>query len=215
VRNVRAGLGVADGTALARLAATDLDDRTAGVELLNLLRPTVAVAWLGTFAAARLAEHPQWREQLRPQHGGEARLAFAQEVRRTTPFVPALAGKVRYRAEVAGVPVRPGQRVVLDVIGVDHDPARWADPQEFRPERFLGVTPGAYDLVPQGGGHPRGHRCPGESLALCLLDVTSRVLAEVPYDVVAGEVDPHRMPTLPGPGLRVRTRHHVPTAGTR
>jgi fatty-acid peroxygenase len=138
------------------------------------------------------------------EHGGEVRLAFAQEVRRTTPFVPALAGKVRQRAEVAGVVLRPGQRIVLDVVGVDHDPARWADPEEFRPERFLGVTPGAHDLVPQGGGHPRGHRCPGEPLTLCLLDVTSRVLAAVPYEVVSGAVDLHRMPTLPADGLRIR-----------
>ena len=215
VCNVRGGLGVEAGTPLARLAATDLDDRTAGVELLNLLRPTVAVAWLGTFAAARLAEHPEWRERLRPEHGGEVRLAFAQEVRRTTPFVPALAGKVRRRAEVGGLVARRGQRIVLDVVGVDHDPARWADPEEFRPERFLGATPGAYDLVPQGGGHPRGHRCPGESLTLCLLDVTSRILAEVPYDVVSGEVDRRRMPTLPAGGLRIRARRTAPTAAGR
>jgi len=154
VRNARAGLGVEDGTPLARLAASDLDDRTAAVELLNLLRPTVAVAWLGTFAALRLAEHPQWRERLLPADAGEERLAFAQEVRRTTPFVPALAGRVRQPAELSGVLARPGQFIVLDVVGVDRDPARYADPETFEPQRFLGVTPGAYDLVPQGGGVP-------------------------------------------------------------
>jgi fatty-acid peroxygenase len=215
VRNARAGLGVDDGVPLARIAATDLDDRTAGVELLNLIRPTIAVAWLGTFAAARLAEHPEWRERLRSEHAGEARLAFAQEVRRTTPFVPVLAGRVRHEAEVSGLLVRRGQRIVLDVIGVDHDPVRWADPEEFRPDRFLGITPGAYDLVPQGGGHPMGHRCPGESLTLCLLDVTVRLLADVSYDVVAGALDRRRIPTLPADGLRVRVHRSAPSIRMR
>jgi fatty-acid peroxygenase len=213
VHNARAGLAAQDDTSLARLAASDLDDRTAGVELLNLVRPTIAVSWLGTFAALRLAEHPEWRERLVAAEASEARLAFAQEVRRTTPFVPALAGRVRQQTEVSGVPARPGQFIVLDVIGVDHDPARWSDPETFAPERFLGVSPGAYDLVPQGGGGPSGHRCPGESLALCLLDLTVRALAEVSYDVVIGEVDPRRLPTLPADGLRIRVTSPAYPAG--
>jgi fatty-acid peroxygenase len=193
------------GTVLAAIAESDLPAHTAGVELLNVLRPTVAVAWLGTFAALRCAQFPDWGARLADPTGGRDRLAFAQEVRRTTPFVPALAGRVRRAGVVSGVEVRPRQRLVLDVIGIDHDPTRWPDPQRFDPSRFLQTEPGAFDLVPQGGGSPSsGHRCPGESVALVLLDVTLRHLTTVDYTITAAEVDRTRMPTLPSDGLLVR-----------
>lgn len=190
------------GTALDAIARSELPSPTAAVELLNVLRPTVAVAWLGTFAALRLTELPEWRARLADPAGGRDRFAFAQEVRRTTPFVPVLAGRVRRRAEINGLVVHPGDRLVLDVFGIDRDPARWPDPERFDPDRFLQTEPGAFDLVPQGGGsHVSGHRCPGESAALCLLDVTSRVLARVDYTLADADVDHSRISTLPRHGL--------------
>lgn len=205
VEDVRAGaVARPEGTVLAALADSDLPARTAGVELLNVLRPTVAVAWLGAFAALRFADFPDWRARLAGPDGARDRLAFAQEVRRTTPFAPVLAAKVHTRAEVGGVAVHPGDRVVLDVLGIDHDPARWPDPELFDPHRMLDLAPGPFDLVPQGGGYAEtGHRCPGESVALRLLDATLRVLALVEYDVRPAPVDRTRIPTLPAGGLRV------------
>lgn len=203
VAGVRAGqVPAGTGTALDEIARNgELDDRTAGIELVNVLRPTVAVAWLGAFAGAALSDAPAWRGRLL---GGDPLdgYAFAQEVRRTALFVPALAGRARSRGRVDGVEVRTGDRLVLDVLGVDHDPRIWTDPQDFRPERFLGHEPGAFDLVPQGGGHPSGHRCPGESIALGLLTETARVLAATEYDVVSRrEPDRTRIPALPPGGL--------------
>jgi fatty-acid peroxygenase len=206
VQDVRAGrVAVADGAPLGELAASGLEARTAGVELLNVLRPTVAVAWLGAFAALRFADWPDWRARLADPEDGRYRLAFAQEVRRTTPFAPVLAARVHHRAEVSGLVLQPGDRLVLDVVGIDHDPARWPDPARFDPQRMLEKVPGPFDLVPQGGGDPTaGHRCPGESVALSLLDVTLRVLALVDYTVESGHVDRSRIPTLPGEGPVVR-----------
>jgi fatty-acid peroxygenase len=209
VRDARAGrVQPGAGSVLEGIAGSALPAHTAGVELLNVLRPTVAVAWLGTFAALRfagLSDLEEWRSRLVDPAGAGDRLSFAQEVRRTTPFAPALAGRVHARAEVNGLVVQPGDRIVLDVIGINHDPVRWPDPDRFDPARFLGTDPGAFDLVPQGGGSPAGgHRCPGESVALVLLDVTLRALPLVDYTVVDGDVDRQRIPTLPAHGLRVR-----------
>lgn len=212
VRDVRSGLATpAEGTALAMIAADrSLDDRTAGVELLNLLRPTVAVAWLGTFAGRALHSAPEWRSRLAPDDAVRERYAFAQEVRRTTPFAPVLTGLATRPTTHGGVAVRSGDRLLLDIIGIDHDPAHWPEPAAFRPERFLddheygGRVPGAFELVPQGGGHPSGHRCPGESVALRLLMATAGCLAHVDYTVAdPTEVDLSRMPTLPTHGLRL------------
>jgi fatty-acid peroxygenase len=200
VEAVRAGRVVAkEGTMLNRVAAQPtLDSRTAGVELLNVLCPTVAVAWLGVSASVRLTEHPDWRSRLAEPDDERARLSFAQEVRRTTLFVPALAGRARARAEVCGLVVHPRDRVVLDVVGINHDPARWPEPEVFRPGRFLDLVPGAYDLVPQGGGAPQGHRCPGEDTALALLGATLRVMAGIDFaPVTRAPADGRRIPARP------------------
>jgi len=211
IKDARAGrVPCPERSPLAEIARQDLDPQTAGVELVNVLRPTVAVAWLGTFAGAALHDLPAWRHRLTLRDSDTEAYAFAEEVRRSTPFVPALAGRASSRRRVDGVQIRRRDRLVLDVIGIDHDAAIWADPHAFRPERFLTHEPGAFELVPQGGGHPSGHRCPGEPVALGLLIETLRVLAATEYDVVSPrEIDRSRIPTLP-PGGLVLGRVRIP-----
>ncbi|WP_329378403.1 hypothetical protein OG625_09845 [Streptomyces sp. NBC_01351] len=70
---------------------TLLDPHTAAVELLNIIRPTVAVTWYVTFAAHALHRHPGRPDQLKTDGSARAR-AFAHEVRRFYPFVPFIAG---------------------------------------------------------------------------------------------------------------------------
>jgi fatty-acid peroxygenase len=203
------GAAPPDATAVRRVADSGLDERTAAVELLNVLRPTVAVAWLGVFAAWALARaSADERARLRGPSAVHERYAFAQEVRRTTPFVPALTAVAVRDGEVSGVRIRAGDRLLLDVIGIDHHRDHWSEPHQFRPDRFLDrdalTAAAAFDLVPQGGGHPSGHRCPGESLTARLLSETVRVLAAVETDLAPAEVDASRMPTLPARGHTVR-----------
>ena len=191
------------GSVLARLARTDLSDRVAGVELLNVLRPTVAVAWPGTFAAGALATHPELAARV--AEDGPYRRGFAHEVRRTALFVPALAGRVRRAGTVGGVAVHPGDRIVLDVVGTDLDARVWQAPADFRPERFGGRDPEANAMVPQGGGLPEGHRCPGEPLTVRMLEATLGVLARRRWLLVSDtQIDLARIPTLPVGGLRIR-----------
>ena len=101
------------------------------------------------------------------------------------------------------MPIRSGDRVVLDVLGTDRWTPYWQDPAAFRPERFLPGDPGPFDFVPQGGGPADGHRCPGEPLTVRLLAETVRVLAHVEPPLAAGahDVDLARMPTLPQDGV--------------
>jgi fatty-acid peroxygenase len=208
VEDVRSGRGNPPaGSALRVLADSDLDPAVAGVELLNVLRPTVAVAWPGTFLARELAAHPQWRPLLHDDPAGERRRAFGHEARRTCPFVPALAGRVTSPIEIDGTRAEPGDLLVLDVPGTDQDPAWWSEPETFLPERFLpDAMPDAFAFVPQGGGDPHtGHRCPGEPLTVRILAETARVLAATGYETVGDtDHDPSRMPTLPRRGLVVR-----------
>lgn len=185
-----------------------LDDRTAAVELLNVNRPIVAVSVYLTFAALALHQNPSYRSTLSDPQG---RIRFAQEVRRLYPFFPALTARVRESFSWHSFEFPRGRGVLLDLYGINHDPAVWHDPMEFRPDRFgrEQVTP--FNFVPQGAGDAAvGHRCPGEDIATALIERTAELLAgnvrwEVPEQNLA--IDYTRLPALPVSRLRVTGLH--------
>ena len=196
----------APGTALGRIAASGLAPTVAATELLNVVRPTVAVAYFGAFAGHALATLPAWRSRLAAGDPVELR-AFEHELRRRYPFVPLLTGRLRRELVHDGTTFPPGSFIVLDVRGTNHDPRTYKSPQELCPERFLGREPSAFDYVPHGGGDPdRGHRCPGEPLAVQLLSVTVGRLAGLSFtlDESASAVPMRRLPSLPPEGLMIR-----------
>src|SRR4051794_41898554 len=99
----------------------------AATELRNVLRPTVAVAYFGAFAAQALDAHPQWRERL--TGGSESDLrAFEHEVRRWYPFTPLLTGRLRSDYSTDGEVFRRGGWVVFDAPGRNNDARRGGDP---------------------------------------------------------------------------------------
>src|SRR3546814_8670666 len=71
-----------------------MDERVAAVEMINLLRPPVAIARYVIFAALALHRRPDCRERLIAGSDAE-REAFVQEVRRFFPFFPFVGGRVR------------------------------------------------------------------------------------------------------------------------
>ncbi|MED5618801.1 cytochrome P450 [Ideonella sp. BN130291] len=177
-----------------------LPPRVAAVELLNVLRPTVAVSVFIVFAAHALHEYPQSLALL--QRGNPRDVEhFVQEVRRFYPFFPAVVARSREEFEWDGYSFRQGQRVLLDLYGTNHDARSWEAPHEFRPERFRGHAPGPFELVPQGGGEVQhDHRCPGEGIALALMRVSVDFLARrLGYEVPPQDlrVDFTRLPALP------------------
>ncbi|MBY8849439.1 cytochrome P450 [Saccharothrix sp. MB29] len=160
-----------------------LEPRLAAVELLNVVRPTVAVCWFVSFAAHALHRWPAHRQPLASGDTGAAR-AFTHEIRRFYPFAPFLGGRAVRDLMWRGEPIPKGALVLLDVYGQNHDPATWDDPYAFRPERFADRPIGAFDLIPQGGGDPAtGHRCPGEGATVGLLETLVMRLAATDYRV--------------------------------
>ncbi|MBO4209161.1 cytochrome P450 [Micromonospora echinofusca] len=210
VTRVRSGaLPVPAGCAL-RVVAEHLDangrplsSRIAAVEVLNVLRPTVAIDRYVTFTALALREHPEWVDRVRADE--DAARQFVQEVRRYYPFFPAAVAKVRRSFDWRGHHFPRGRRVLLDLYGTDHHGGLWSDPERFRPERFAGVTPDAFSLVPQGGGdHVTGHRCAGEWVTIALMETALRQLTTgMRYEVPPQDltVDLRRVPTGPASGL--------------
>jgi fatty-acid peroxygenase len=200
VREARSGRRPAQaGTALAAIAAAPFDPKVAAVELINLVRPTVAVARFITFAALALHEQPHWHAWFRA--GDEHDLEpFAQEVRRFYPFFPVIGGRAAQSFDWRGHHFRKGAWVLLDLYGTNHDPSSWRAPGRFDPTRF---RDGAreYSFVPQGAGSPeRGHRCPGEPATVELVKQAVRFLTRaIDYAVPAQDlsIDASRMPAIP------------------
>ncbi|PPG18780.1 cytochrome P450 [Rathayibacter sp. AY1E8] len=178
----------------------------AAVELINVLRPTVAVGRFVVLAALALHRHPEWRERLADQ---EERVAFANEVRRFYPFFPMVGGRARRELDFRGETLPAGQWMLLDLYATDHG-SHWEAPGRFDPERFRSPVD-RNGFIAQGGGHYGGdHRCPGEPATVDLLSAALELLAAGhPYDVEDGQdlrVSLQSFPTGPEDGFVVRFR---------
>ncbi|MFI8824762.1 cytochrome P450 [Streptomyces sp. NPDC053431] len=184
---------------------TPLDPRTAAVELLNIVRPTVAITWFATFAAHAMRDAPKLRRRLADDDPAGLALSFAHEVRRFYPFVPFVGALAPDDLVVAGEAVPRDTMLLLDVYGQNHDPALWDEPFRFVPDRFLGADPRPDTLIPQGGGPREGHRCPGEDITIAVLSALSRELARLDFAVPAQDlrIPLHRIPTRPRDGFRL------------
>lgn len=193
-----------------------LSPRVAGVELQNSLRPMIAVARFVSFAAKALHDRPDWRERIAAEAadrgacvGGPLAVMFAQEIRRTAPFVPMLPATAIADIEIDGQRVTAGGRVVLDILGTNTDDRSWAHPQQFDPERFRDVSDfeAIPTFIPHGGADVHtGHRCPGEKLAIAGLSAAIAVLSDPRLSIqdVGLAVNDRRLPTKPASGGQVR-----------
>lgn len=230
ITEARSGTRTAtSGTALdamANLRGVDgelIDAKTAGIELQNLTRPTIAVARFAAFAAVALVENPEWVQRIRAEQsgssflGGREAVAFAQEVRRIFPFVPMLPAMATEDTEIMGCPVNKDERVALDFYGTLTDPNHWENPETFDPQRFLDMegleTLEDYEkikaFIPQGGAEVRtGHRCPGEKIAVTALAATVVALCRDNVSISGSPEDRTfdwtQVLTRPDTGVRVR-----------
>ena len=223
IEGVRAGtVDAPDGSALHVIARhRELDGRPtatrdAAVELINVLRPTVAVERYITFAALALHEHPDARARL--LQGDEPEYAdwFVQEVRRFYPFFPMVGGRALRAFEWRGRHFAAGTWMLLDLYGTNHDPRIWERPETFDPERFRGRHLGPFDLVPQGGGdHQLNHRCAGEWITIELVKRALRLLTcEMRYTVPRQDlrIAMTRMPAVPRSRFVIADVARVPNA---
>jgi len=143
------------------LSDTELRD-----ELLTLLvagHETTASAL--AFAFERLLRHPDKLARLSEElHAGDETYldAVIKETLRLRPVLPIVARKLKGPFEVGGYEL-PKSTVLMPSIWLVHrNPDLYPEPEEFRPERFVGVKPDTYGWIPFGGGV---RRCLGASFA--------------------------------------------------
>jgi len=180
-----------------------LDSRTAAVEILNMIRPLVAISRYIVFGAVAFQEFPETKQSVSKSE--DHVLRFTQEVRRYFPFFPFLGALTKEAFTWQQYPFQKEQLVLLDLYGTNHDPRLWDNPDEFNPERFQNWKGGTFDLIPQGGGdYQTGHRCPGEWPTIEVLKASFTFLAEgISYKVPKQDYSYslRKIPALPKSGF--------------
>jgi cytochrome P450 len=133
------------------------------------------LAW----ALERIAREPDVQrnlhEELDGDSGDDAYLtATINEILRRRPVLGNAEPRlVKQPIEIGGIEYQPGVVLFASAYLVHHDAAIYPDPYAFRPERFLGQTPGTYTWIPFGGGR---RRCLGASFALLEMKIVLRAV---------------------------------------
>ncbi|MBP1970275.1 fatty-acid peroxygenase [Virgibacillus natechei] len=177
-----------------------LNLKTAAVELINIIRPIVAIARYITFGALALHQYPETGKKL-VEDDGEYSQMFVQEIRRFYPFGPFTGARVRKDFTWNGYKFKQGTLVLLDIYGTNHSPDLWDNPDTFRPERFGNWSGSPFDFIPQGGGeYDIGHRCAGEWVTVEAMKTSLEFLTKrITYDVPPQDLNYSmvRMPSIP------------------
>jgi fatty-acid peroxygenase len=153
-----------------------LAERVAAVELINILRPIVAIGKYIVFCALRLHEHAEWNRLFQTGHDDHLE-DFVEEIRRISPFFPVVGAIATRDITWNGYSFRRGQWLLLDLFGTCHDPAYFPKPEKFKPQRQLSWRSERYVFIPQGAGDPaKTHRCPGELVTVEILKAAVNLL---------------------------------------
>lgn len=159
------------------LDGTLLDTEVAAVEVINILRPIVAISIYISFTLLALHHNPEEREKLRIGTDQYTHM-FVQEVRRYYPFFPLVGARVKKDFTWKGYIFEQGTLTLLDLYGTNHDSELWGNPDVFNPERFADWKGSPFSFVPQGGGdYLMGHRCAGEFVTIEVMKVSADYLA--------------------------------------
>lgn len=115
--------------------------------------------------------------------------ATINEILRCRPVLPNAEPRLTMQPVTIGDVLYPkGTLLLANAYLVHHDPSIYPDPYAFRPERFLGQTPGTYTWIPFGGGR---RRCLGASFALLEMKIAIRAVL-TRYELEAVGTRPER-----------------------
>lgn len=179
----------------------------AAVELLNVIRPALAIPYFLDLAAVKLSGNSDLRGQI--VSSDEMLDGFVQEVRRFCPFTPFLGARTCREIEWQGFRIPSDTLLILDVYGIHRDERIWRDASSFAPQRFQDITDYSSSLLQQGGGnHANGHRCAGEWFTIEALKIFSRELARMTYtvDPASPSFSRTRIPSRPVPRVALLYR---------
>jgi enediyne biosynthesis protein E7 len=204
------------------------DERDAGARWRELRDQIVTILLAGhettastlTWAWFLLSRHPEAADQLhaeavaalgdrRPGYADLASLPYTttviQETMRLYPPVWGLPRRALAPDEIGGYPVPAGADVMISPYTLHRHRGFWAEPDQFRPERFAAGAPAVghrYAYVPFGAG-PRV--CVGSHLGMLEATLTAAMVARRFRFEFAGPADP-----VPEAMLSLRVRDGLP-----
>ncbi len=181
-----------------------IDEHSAAVDLLNIIRPIVAIGRYICFAALSLYKFPDCRKQLETGDQDDF-VNFTQEVRRYYPYFPFAAAVTKDDFSWRGYRFKKGTLVLLDLFGTTHDDQLWDAPEAFNPNRFKTKQDEKFTFIPQGGGvYETNHRCAGEWITIEIVkSALNMLIFAMSYKVPEQDlsIDYRKMPTLPKSGF--------------
>jgi cytochrome P450 len=182
-----------------------MTDREIRDELLTLLiagHETTANALSWSFE--RLLRHPVVHDRLLAElaSGEEGYLdAVVKETLRQRPILPVTARRLTEPRRIGGFDFPAGWTLMPCIYLIHKDPAAFPDPEEFRPERYLGDSrPSSRVWVPFGAG---SRHCVGSHLALLTIKSVLRTVLTRSSLTVEAEAEPivrNNMTLAPGRG---------------
>jgi cytochrome P450 len=170
---------------LSLMLAEGMSDIELRDQLLTMLvagheTTATALAW----AFERILRHPAVLDRIRAELAERDTSyleAAIKESLRLRPVVPITARKLTAPFELDGHTYAAGTVLMPCIYLLHRNPGVYDEPEEFRPERFLGRQPEPYAWIPFGGG---ARRCIGSSFALAeMRAVMSTVLARMDLTV--------------------------------
>jgi cytochrome P450 len=172
-----------------------------------------ALAW----AVERLLRTPRAMAALRESvdAGEEDYLdAVIKETLRMRPVIADVARKLTRPLTIGPYEIPAGTFVLPAIAAMHHSPALYPEPEEFRPERFLGEGAEQYSWIPFGGGV---RRCIGASFAeyemrIVLGAIVERTELSAP-DPRPERVKPRNITLAPGKGTTVVLERRRAPAG--
>lgn len=177
-----------------------LPSPTVAVEILNILRPLVAISIYICYVALALHHHPEEANKVK-SNGDDYAKMFIQEVRRYYPFFPVIPAIVKKDFTWKDYQFKKGTLTMLDVYGTNHDPKIWNNPDLFQPSRFKNWDGNPFSFIPQGGGdHYLGHRCAGEWITMDVMKIALDVFVNhITYELPKQDLSYSfaNMPSLP------------------
>ncbi len=183
--------------------AGDFDDEELRDQIMTLLlagheTTATGLAW----AFERMVRNPEVMERAR--RGDDEYLdAVVRETLRVRPVIPAVLRQLQGPLQLGRWRLPKGVTVMPSISLMHSDPSVFADPESFRPERFLEGEGSTYTWIPFGGGR---RRCLGAAFA----SFEMRIVLRTVLTHVALRADRPR-----DEGVRNRHITLVPARGTR
>jgi len=151
------------------------------------------LAWVLHYVLAHPDVHARLRDEVAAFMGadrvpGSADLPFLdatiKETQRLMPIIPMVGRRLQGPTTIGGHEIPAGLVVAPSMYLTHRRPDLWEEPEEFRPERFLGKRPSPYEFFPFGGGN---RACLGAAFASFEMKVVlARMLERVELRAVPG-----------------------------